>query len=1262
MWDSGSIIRDMRIPLPIGVKRSGFAALAPVFLTVFCGFFLCLSTRATVLWQSDTNRGTGIFEGLEEAPGTIVITNDPLNQQGFVYNYNTWDDTNYAKERCESRGTKTPSGNFRVSYTNDYYIGWRAMWNPMPIDGEWVALWQMHGYGVTGQGAPLVLRCVNGDGNLYMQNGANGVDTNFWHTKFKTDVWQNFVVHVYLSTNFTQGYVEIWYNGVQQTFNNGQTRWYGPTWDNVDGSWQDSYNLFKWGVYRSGSLNGKGPAAAYMTDAKIGTTYADVDPTAGSEIVMSTTPTYEVVAPGASAVYNVGVTLNGFSGTVNLSASGLPTGATAALNPASLTNSGSSTLTITTSSSTPIGGSTISIVGNGGTAAATNTATLVVSGFQLSVTPSSESVISGNSTNFTVTVTTNSSLSGSVSLGVSGLPTATTGNFSPASLSQTGNSTLTIQTTTNTPGGVYAFTVLAANGGVLLKTNIGLSVAGVSANPGTLLWTDGSGLGTNWSTILNWTNPAAGGFGPPGSNNSVVFTNTASVAQQATVDNVVDSSVAILSLSYTHTNRYHNTMILPGATLTIATNLSVGTATDLGTNGQMYASMTGSGASLVINNTNCVVNVRQGTGSSSGPYSERATLDMSGVDTFNMTGNRFLIAADGGVTAREVGTVYLAKTNTITLYGTNPAVDMGENPSNGAGANNDPSPLTSYLYLGQNNTIFANSVSVGRSKGAGVLTFNPALAGSDPTLYLRGATGGPVSTFSVGDESALGNSNQRSLGTVDFSIGTIDALINTAYIGQSMNGTNTGTAVSGAGTLTFSDGTINVNTLEVGYQTFAAGTGPGCMGTVNVNGDATLTVNQTLELAHGNASSPAEEGILTIDGGTVQATNIIGGGGISIINVNSGTLDLQSGAIANVSSLSVGSNNVGGAALLANATALSVSNTILVAANGVVSGNTILNDAGLMLNGQIAPGGGYAGGMTNNTTTTLATGGSFVVTVEDAMAGPVAGWGFFGDNAGINVQSTIANPFSISVQTTAIGEAANFNYNTNYDWVIATANGGISNFDPGKFAVDNSQFANDLAGGYFYVRAASNALILSFTNNLPPAAQTAWMYRTGNVMTIPISMLANYWSDPDGDPVILAGVSASSTYGLNNLGTDGTNIYYTNYNALADSFTYIVQDVRTNPPAVYQTGDTIQTATGYVNILLPPVLTASSAAGNLLLSTTGGAPLGNCSVLSATNLSLPLSQWTVFTTNSFDTNGAFSLTNPIDPTQPQVFYLLQLPQ
>jgi hypothetical protein len=262
-------------------KVSGGKAVLFRMLCMLAGVamvFACLPVQAqtSVLWNGDPNlgKGTSVFEGLEEAPGNIVVTNDPLGVHGKVFHYNTFDDSAFKKERCESRGTMNPDGKFRVALGGTYFIGWREMFKPMPINGSWVAMWQMHGYGPAGQGAPLVLRVVNGQPNLVMQNGVNGQNVNFWSTPLRLGVWNTFVVEVHLATTASAGWVQLWYNGVPQTFINGKTRYNAPLWDSKPGS----FVMFKWGVYRSSTLNGKGPASTYLSAPKIGLTYADVNP------------------------------------------------------------------------------------------------------------------------------------------------------------------------------------------------------------------------------------------------------------------------------------------------------------------------------------------------------------------------------------------------------------------------------------------------------------------------------------------------------------------------------------------------------------------------------------------------------------------------------------------------------------------------------------------------------------------------------------------------------------------------------------------------------------------------------------------------------------------------------------------------------------------------------------------------------------------------------------------------------------------------
>jgi subtilisin family serine protease len=184
---------------------------------------------------------------------------------------------------------------------------------------------------------------------------------------------------------------------------------------------------------------------------------------------LSATPPSQSVVQGSGTSYTATVTPSGgFTGTVSFSASGLPAGASASFNPASVTTSGSSTMTVTTSSSTPAGSYPVTITGTSGALIHTTTVTLVVTtpttpNFTLSASPSSQTVTRGASTTYTVTVTRTGGFTGSVSLSLSGLPSGATGAFSPNPATGA-SSTLTVRTATTTPAGTYAVTITGTNG------------------------------------------------------------------------------------------------------------------------------------------------------------------------------------------------------------------------------------------------------------------------------------------------------------------------------------------------------------------------------------------------------------------------------------------------------------------------------------------------------------------------------------------------------------------------------------------------------------------------------------------------------------------------------------------------------------------------------------------------------------------------------------------------------------------------------
>jgi Putative Ig domain. len=83
--------------------------------------------------------------------------------------------------------------------------------------------------------------------------------------------------------------------------------------------------------------------------------------------------------------------------------------------------------------------------------------------FSLALSPTTQSVRGGRSVSYTVTVTSLNGFGGAVALSVSGLPSGSSGSFSPTSVTPTASSVLTISTAP-TPRGTFTFTVKGTSG------------------------------------------------------------------------------------------------------------------------------------------------------------------------------------------------------------------------------------------------------------------------------------------------------------------------------------------------------------------------------------------------------------------------------------------------------------------------------------------------------------------------------------------------------------------------------------------------------------------------------------------------------------------------------------------------------------------------------------------------------------------------------------------------------------------------------
>jgi subtilase family serine protease len=195
-----------------------------------------------------------------------------------------------------------------------------------------------------------------------------------------------------------------------------------------------------------------------------------------SDFTVGVSPSSETVTQGTSASYTVTVgTLNGFSSSVGLSQTGLANGTY--MPPAVVTGSGSSTLSVDTTSISP-GTYPFTITGTSGGTTHSVSATLVVQpvptgDFTISVPPTSATIGRTSTTTYNVTIGPLNGFAGSVVLSATGFVSGAAGSFSP---NPTGPGT----TLTVTASGLrkhlhFTVTITGTSGALSHSTTLSLS-------------------------------------------------------------------------------------------------------------------------------------------------------------------------------------------------------------------------------------------------------------------------------------------------------------------------------------------------------------------------------------------------------------------------------------------------------------------------------------------------------------------------------------------------------------------------------------------------------------------------------------------------------------------------------------------------------------------------------------------------------------------------------------------------------------------
>jgi len=360
------------------------------------------------------------------------------------------------------------------------------------------------------------------------------------------------------------------------------------------------------------------------------------------EFTITVSPTTLSLPPNTNPTVTLTVTyVGGLTGSISLSASGLPSGVQANFSPSSLNASGTVVVNFNSQASTPTGTYNVSLTGTDGSLinSAPLTLTIPPTGFTLAPSAATVVLTQGKTATDTITVTDLSGFSGSVSLSASGLPNGVTGVW--GTNPTTGSSVLTLTATSTATTGAFTITITGTSGSTTSTTSFTLNVSspiGFTLAPSapSLPVTQGS-TATDTITVTN-----VGGF-------------TGSVTLSAT------GLPAGVTVAY-GTNPTSSTSVL---TFTATSTATVGTATVTitGTSGTTTATttinLTVVGVGFTLAPSASALSVTQG---------KTATDAITVTDTGGFTGNVTLVATGlpSGVTV-AYGTNPTTSTSVLTF-------------------------------------------------------------------------------------------------------------------------------------------------------------------------------------------------------------------------------------------------------------------------------------------------------------------------------------------------------------------------------------------------------------------------------------------------------------------------------------------------------------------------------------------------------------------------------------------------------------------
>lgn len=481
----------------------------------------------------------------------------------------------------------------------------------------------------------------------------------------------------------------------------------------------------------------------------------------------------------------------------------------------------------------------------------------------------------------------------------------------------------------------------------------------------------------------------------------------------------------------------------------------------------------------------------------------------------------------------------------------------------------------------------------------------------------------------------------------------------------------------------------------------------------NRTGPTVIDNGSLLQLDNGDTAGSLGSGALTNNGAFVfdangnvaygfpiyGTGNITNNGGSGLVTLASDIADGYLVQAGSGSMLLQGSNSLTGGLVVSGGT-LEARAPYCLASNTIITGGTLqlifnIDYAGgnILLNGGVLEGGvngsdAYEGTITLGMDSTINVDGGNTLTLNNGSG--IAANGFnltFGGGGGTLVLAGTNNTWnsvSIGLGTLQIGKG------------VGGSLGAGSISDSGTLAFDvaaNLTVTNPVTGGGLINQIGSGEIV--FTGDLsgiggaivssgalggittiggpvvvapgatlapgtPSAIGTLTLNSDLNIGGN-IAVKVNKSLSQSNDLISVAGAlnnTNSGTVTVNNLGSAL---------AVGDKFTLFSQPVAggnslavTGSGAVWSNnlvndGSVIVLST---TIPKPVIRTFSVSGGNVVISGTNGPASHAYRLLSSTNLTIPLVNWTSINTNNYDGSGNFNITNPVGAA-PQNFYILQ---